>query len=842
VNPASRLYSRLDPPPFSDFPHTYASRFRERLLVRRNTFSTDDLLTEVSIRLGPSEEQLCRCVICPGGPYAQHDDLCCGPGASGDCHIYSRTGVDYPRRRCAVDDLTLPPPLTSRGLPAICPACGDDACLCARHFWPLGWDGVPGDDPLRLDPLSKLLRPVQVGPQSWSSDSFHACTCQTEKLKIKAFSPLNEQNEVDMEADPSNGRFTTNNPFSVLSEENEPCIAAAMLSRKAKALVRWYSRIGLPQEREPPPHIECGGLRAAVRQVFPASLPAEWELSFKTIQKIEKDCCKPCRPRFEKLLDDWNKERFQPVEVDEKHLDRFTRAFAMNIDTGWDDRRRPFIPNGHATLYATRREGGNWNVEPFEDFCSPTLVFSSGKPRVVTLYSSENTKVLAPLHYSLFSHIKRKGWLLVGDPTNEHVNSLTGADFLSYDYISATDRIKTRYVRAAIEVLISKAGGLTVEEERALRVLGNLRIERHGPAATRGQPMGSVMSFPLLCLINKTVVDLSIYDLLERGEISFPEAVSHPLKLNGDDLLVREVRSETDLDAAIVRNGSAVGLAVNKTKSMRSRTLAEVNSTLFRCGEKVKKLNVSALWMKPDVTDVLGYALESTTNSSQFVKVVRANAHILAKQSDKMIDVLPPTLRKACRRVKKIREACCALPVSVKPVEEGFIRMAVRPGGYFLSRDEENRAMSDEIERVRAKALASFPRERTRFTSRSIPSAQSFQTALKPRHRLRDVLIPECYVRQYYLKLRENGNDSLTGSVNGNEEDFGLTPTLPLPEHLVPVSLGKPLVFRMTDYIRSQKCEVVRPLVKEVEEDFISFGFSDDEEMNDSDCSYDSFD
>jgi len=546
------------------------------------------------------------------------------------------------------------------------------------------------------------------------------------------------------------------NLFAVLEgSDMDGCTRSAGLMKKAVTLVRWFRRLGLPYERDLPGRVECGGLRTAVRQCF-AAVSEQWELSFKSIQKVEKNCCEGCEPRFSHRLNEWLSQRFQPVDVDDTHLQNFRRAFRGNVGKGWDQRRRPFIPNGNATLSFKRREAGNWNEEPFSEDCRIALVFSSGKPRVVTLYSARNTELLAPLHYSLYETLQRKGWLLVGDPTEKDIRKLTGTRYLSFDYQSATDMIKTAYVEAAVDILIDQATSLSDDEIRALRVLSALRIEGRDGVATRGQPMGSVMSFPLLCLINKTIVDLALTDLLVGKEISFREWSSHPCLINGDDLLTREVRSGTNLREAITINGGHVGMVVNQEKTMEHSQKAEINSTLFDGCRPIKKLNASALWMKPDVDDVLGLAAEATLDVESFLKVARANAHILSKQQDKKLYRLPPAYQKACRLDRKIRKACTALPESLRPEERGVIPMAEMPEGYHLSREEEYDAMVSEVNRVRDRAKVRFSERKVSFRTRAKQGAQSYSRARRaPMVSQRD-LIPLCYADRFYLKKWED--------------------------------------------------------------------------------------
>lgn len=545
------------------------------------------------------------------------------------------------------------------------------------------------------------------------------------------------------------------NPYTVLGDSaDDMCLRSRGLGGKAANLVKWFKALGLPQIGDPPPSISCGGLRSAVRQCF-SDVDPVWELSFKTVAKVERSCCKSCLPRFEEKLSSWKASRVEPRAVNDDHLSRFRDAFGRNVDRGWDSRRRPFVPNGNATRSFTRRDGGNWNVEEFSSEFRTELVFSSGKPRVVTVYSSRNTEVLAPLHYSLYDSLKRKGWLLVGDPTTKHINKLNGAKLLSFDYSSATDNIKTAYVRSAISVLIEKSENLSDSELACLDVLGGLSLD--GVECGSGQPMGSVMSFPLLCLINKTVVDLAMDSLLESGSISFPEWSSHRLLINGDDLLTREVRKDTDLRVRIAREGSEVGLVVNDEKTMSSETMCEINSTLFDRGIKVRKFNAAAVWMDPGVEDVLGFAAEASPSVRVFRKVVRWNANILAKSKDKHLAELPAHLQVVCRKDKKIRGAITSLPKSDRPTLEGVIKMAVKPEGYDLKVSEEHQVMSKEICRVREMgvAWASARAARKQFRTVALPNQVSYSSVLKQRRAVGQDLIPACYVRAYHTKLQD---------------------------------------------------------------------------------------
>lgn len=547
----------------------------------------------------------------------------------------------------------------------------------------------------------------------------------------------------------------TGSPYSVLSDitDDDECTQRVKLGQRAKILVVWFAReLHIEKLKDAPTLIECGGLRSAVRSCF-GEVDSRAELSFKTVQKIEKSCCSNCEPRFKAKLSEWEEARLAPVVVDAEHLCLFRQALLRNVEKGWDRQRRIFIPNGNATLSFTRRQGGNWNNEPFSDQCRKELVFSSGKPRVVTLYSSHNTKVLAPLHYSMYSSLKKRGWLLVGDPTDEHVQRLNGSTLLSFDYSSATDNIKADYVRTAIDVLKERADYLSSDENAALDVLGTLNLG--DGVASSGQPMGSVMSFPLLCLINKTVVDLALTDLLCSGSISFLEWTKHMLFVNGDDLLTSEPRKNTDLRRLIADHGSKVGLIVNQEKTMASDIECEINSTLFRNGKKCTKFNAAAIWMSADTDDVLGLASQACDNGRTFRRLVRSNARTLSKQSDKKLDLIPSSLQAICRKDPKIRKAITSQPDRARVVEKGVISMAPRPENYNLGNDEEQLAMSEEVERVRERGIFKGSVRKPLYKPRVVPHATSYSSVLKKKRSIGQELLPSCYVRANAMKIKE---------------------------------------------------------------------------------------
>lgn len=486
------------------------------------------------------------------------------------------------------------------------------------------------------------------------------------------------------------------------------CKRIACNSRVARAAVKLL-RVdqGLEKEsvRRLPRRIQCGQIRSAIRSTFSEHLTPVQELSIKSAQKLESAPCESCESATtEGLLRKWKESRFRPAERDDDHLSRFKKAFACLVPQGWNRRQYPYFPNGSATFAYKRREGGNWNHEGFSSDCRVELVYSSGKPRVVTLYSGYNVAKLTPLHHSLYGLLRREGWLLVGSPTDEKVLGLDhGCEgpYVSVDYSAATDNIKTCYVQAMVEVLTRKSVGLTVDEKQCLQVLANLTFDRRDGVAQTGQPMGSPMSFPLLCLINKAVVDLALADLLERGEISAKQFVEHRCLINGDDLLFREPTSCSRLLAGILHHGSRCGLIINEEKTMVDPEWAEVNSTAFYRGRKRKKTNVGALKQRAEVTDPIGFLADSVVRRQSFISLLRQWKNAIASAETKIQGPLPPSFWSALYCAGPgVKDALMSVPTE-RPKPTNPFPVVPKPAGYALSRECEVATINDKVARLK---------------------------------------------------------------------------------------------------------------------------------------------
>lgn len=137
--------------------------------------------------------------------------------------------------------------------------------------------------------------------------------------------------------------------------------------------------------------------------------------------------------------------------------------------------------------------------------------------------------------------------------------------YLSGDYESATDNIRMDVTRCLMEAIVSQIAHLPTRRWAMWEVSGT-RLHYPGGKVinqTSGQLMGSILSFPLLCLINKVVSDLA----------GFPRYV-----INGDDLAAV---ATVDMVNRWCHFGHLAGLVPNTGKYFVSRRFVWLNSQCY---------------------------------------------------------------------------------------------------------------------------------------------------------------------------------------------------------------------------------------------------------------------
>jgi hypothetical protein len=280
---------------------------------------------------------------------------------------------------------------------------------------------------------------------------------------------------------------------------------------------------------------------------------------------------------------------------------------------GWD---RSYVDNVLRTLPSTsscsegkRSEGGcrgmsargEW-LSRYDavEFClsspspkcfGPSRVCSvdtGGKKRIISIPPAD-MNLLRPLHVTMYDHLSKFPWLLRGDAKPSRFHDFTfveGEIFVSGDYESATDNLNSSIQKLILELILSHSSVPQGIKEMATSTLslvlespnsGKYSVQR------RGQLMGNLLSFPLLCLVNF---------------LAFKYAIGRnvPLRINGDDIVFRCTKEECDRWMKMV---GRCGLTLSLGKTMVDKKFFSLNSCFFRsalrCVRRVPIIRSTAL-------------------------------------------------------------------------------------------------------------------------------------------------------------------------------------------------------------------------------------------------------
>lgn len=272
-----------------------------------------------------------------------------------------------------------------------------------------------------------------------------------------------------------------------------------------------------------------------------------------------------------------------------------------------------YVPDQQGCFEVVSCEGGTIACSPDEYSGDWALVRrgvakTKGKHRVVTMQSAEVKSVLTPVHNALYDHISSFGWCVRGDVRKEDFEAVVadrreGERYISGDYQSATDNIYLPAVEAIVDE-ISKCPELT-ERERSV-LLGSFRDLRWRSYSgkehpiKRGSMMGNLVSFPILCLLNKACFDIAC-------DITYGSRVRRVGRFNGDDCMFPGSDFFFDVWKQVT---STFGLVVNESKTEVSSDWLVLNSTSFsvKRGSLLSKPVLS--FLRP-VDDKLGSILPS---------------------------------------------------------------------------------------------------------------------------------------------------------------------------------------------------------------------------------------
>lgn len=344
----------------------------------------------------------------------------------------------------------------------------------------------------------------------------------------------------------------------------------------------------------------CFELHRSVKEYLsscPSSIEEE-RFAFQSIKKLlPASCCCMELPLLRGIRDTLTRP---PPVLPPGYL-RFVRRECRRLfRKGWDEtyERQCALtsPPLSGCLEASRREGGTLGLSPDQpsflmavlgetEFdvpsvsCESIVVQSAGKPRPLTKFSSDSL-LLRPLHGTIYDWLSKRKWLCRGDPTEEVLRKAgfrEGRGVLtSGDYKSATDNLSIEVAELAISAMMGSSVRVPISVWRYAKAILRPRawfVDNRDIVdfeVTRGQMMGSYLSFPLLCLQNY---------LAFRWVEEIEGIKSTPVLINGDDILFQSPRSFSTRWMDVV---ASIGLEVEKTKTSVSDEFGSLNSTLFR--------------------------------------------------------------------------------------------------------------------------------------------------------------------------------------------------------------------------------------------------------------------
>lgn len=249
-----------------------------------------------------------------------------------------------------------------------------------------------------------------------------------------------------------------------------------------------------------------------------------------------------------------------------------------------------YTPDRQGCLERKQREGGTLSVPLDNQSNDYSLVRvgvakQKGKLRVVTMQSAYVKRVLTPVHRAIYDFISSSGWCVRGDVTTGDFRVVSdfaseqGERIISGDYTAATDNIYLPAVRTIVKVLAEEPS-LTAEERSVLvGSFENLRwvgeLCREALPINRGSMMGNLVSFPVLCLLNKSCHDIAaerVYGPVQRKG-----------RFNGDDCLFA---GNTEMYEEWRKTTRIYGFEVNEEKTEFERDWADLNSQCYDVKEK----------------------------------------------------------------------------------------------------------------------------------------------------------------------------------------------------------------------------------------------------------------
>jgi len=286
-------------------------------------------------------------------------------------------------------------------------------------------------------------------------------------------------------------------------------------------------------------------------------------------------------------------------------------------------------------------------------FAAPVALREALKVRIITKEAPYKTMLLKPIQKFLHNKLREhKIFRLTGEPVTEklintYMKYLPGTCYLSGDYKAATDNLAPFLSEECWDAICDQ-----LELDDLERFCGGELLTRHliGPIEgkiinnpkpqRRGQLMGSVLSFPVLCIVNAALCRWAFEHNINRS-VKLNDV---PMLINGDDVVIRfKLNKDRDFQKIWTSIVSAAGLEPSVGKCYWSDKFLNINSRTYAVdkGEdpKLKAIEFINLGL------LLGRSRSSTTGNEKpdFLK--------LGELSEELVESCPTEVREQVLRL-----------------------------------------------------------------------------------------------------------------------------------------------------------------------------------------------
>jgi hypothetical protein len=277
------------------------------------------------------------------------------------------------------------------------------------------------------------------------------------------------------------------------------------------------------------------------------------------------------------LLSGLRSPGFQGFEVDRKEFEE-AQIGCERHEVGDEELCQRFGQYYYRLLAAAEEEAAN---------AVPLGLAEALKARVITKCPPLLMTVMKPIQKAMWRTLqKHPCFRLVGQPIDawylqDRLGGVLGPDevYLSGDYSDATNELESWVSEAIAEAIAVEWRLPDVERRLLLRSLTGFVIEdpngENALPQRNGQLMGSVTSFPVLCIANAALCRFAA----EVGERRRFSLTTLPGCFNGDDVVLKVSRRTVPIWRRVT---AFAGLSESVGKTYVSDRYLEMNSRLFR--------------------------------------------------------------------------------------------------------------------------------------------------------------------------------------------------------------------------------------------------------------------